>query len=61
MMKTLTPRAIMARIVIDTRDARRDRFIPLDDAKRMFEQGELVQLIDMGYPNSYMRIGKDET
>lgn len=51
---TRLPQARMARIVLDTRDGRRDKLIPLDDAKRLCIQGKLARL-DMGptYPNSY--------
>jgi hypothetical protein len=48
----LTPQA---RIVTSVTDSTRDRFIPRDVAKRMFDEGKLTE-IDLGpdYPDTYM-------
>lgn len=54
MARPKLPNPTRARIVIDSRDATRDRFIALRLAEELFRRGELAQ-IDIGpdYPNSY--------
>lgn len=43
--RSITPPVVMARIVVDTRDARRDILIPLDEALRQYHNGWLVELV----------------
>lgn len=54
MARPKLPNPTRARIVLDSRDASRDKFVNLRLAQELFARGELDQ-IDMGdaYPNSY--------
>jgi hypothetical protein len=38
----------LARIVRDSRDATSDKFIPLADAQRLYREGKLYELRDIG-------------
>lgn len=44
----------MARLILDARDARKDKFIPLDIAQQLYAKGELFAVeLGSAYPNSY--------
>jgi len=52
------PEPEMAIIVVDTRDASRDKRIPLADAQRLYKEGKLAKL-DMGqgaYRHAYEEV-----
>lgn len=50
------PSASFARIIVSSSDSHLDRFIPLEEAEKLFEEGKLAK-VDLGndYPNSYQR------
>lgn len=48
------PQVDMARIIIDTRDGSKDKFIPRSEARALFENGKLaIDVTNSVYENVY--------